>query len=132
MPRGESADESGDLQRELADFLPAAVARKMIGAWWSGDLAEWIERMFDDDSLRFADFANDFNREFSIDTKRTAAVEEDIHRALTDKAPGEIDTPAVQWIKAMIRRGEARAAGRACGLSAEQLLFLDMPGKASP
>ena len=33
----------------------------------------------------------------------------------------------MQTIKGMIRRGEARAAGRSCGVPDEQLHFMDMP-----
>ena len=35
--------------------------------------------------------------------------------------------PAVQAIKGLIRRGEARAAGRDCGVKDANLHFLDMP-----
>ena len=38
-----------------------------------------------------------------------------------------MDTPEVQQIKGLIRRGEARAAGRDCGVPYENLHFLDLP-----
>src|SRR5439155_20409231 len=43
------------------------------------------------------------------------------------KQPGEIDSPALQKIKTLIRRSEARAAARYCGVPLERIHFLDMP-----
>ena len=83
--------------------------------------------VFDDDAIRFADFATVFNRRFGIDHVRTAELEEHIERFLKNKRPGQIDSDEVSQIKALIRRGEARAAGRACGVSEERLHFLDLP-----
>ncbi len=88
----------------------------------SGNIA-----VFDADAIRFADFAAEFNRLFSIDDRRTADVEAQIEQCLKNKAPGQVDSPEVQQIKALIRRGEARAAGRYCGVPVENLHFLDMP-----
>ena len=56
---------------------------------------------------------------------------QDLHRTgrhkrarelLREKKPGQIDSPQVQQVKALIRRVEARAAGRYCGLPVENLL----------
>jgi glucosamine-6-phosphate deaminase len=83
--------------------------------------------VFDDDTIRFADFATGFNRIFGIDLDRSVDLERHIESFLKKKKPGQIDSPEVQQIKVLIRRGEARAAGRHCGLPAENLHFLDMP-----
>jgi glucosamine-6-phosphate deaminase len=88
----------------------------------SGNIA-----VFDDDAIRFADFAEEFNRTFGIDHKRSRDLESHIERFLRNKPPGEVDSAEVQQIKTMIRRGEARAAGRACGVPIDNLHFLDMP-----
>ena len=88
----------------------------------SGNIA-----VFDDDAIRFAEFAADFNRAFDVDAKRTNELEEHIEEFLKNKKAGQVDSAEVQSIKAMIRRGEARAATRHCGIPAEQLHFLDMP-----
>jgi glucosamine-6-phosphate deaminase len=88
----------------------------------SGNIA-----VFDDDAIRFADFAEEFNRTFGIDHDRSRELEGHIERFLRNKRPGEVDSAEVQQIKAMIRRGEARAAGRACGVLVERLHFLDLP-----
>jgi len=88
----------------------------------SGNLA-----VFDADAVRFAQFALDFNRIFGLDPVEAARIERHIEDELRKKRPGQIDTPEVRRIKGLIRRGEARAAGRACGIPAEQLHFLDLP-----
>jgi len=83
--------------------------------------------VFDDDAIRFADFATDFNQLFGIDHKRAAEIELHIEQFLKNKQPGSVDSQEVQQLKALIRRGEARAAGRACGVPESNLHFLDMP-----
>jgi glucosamine-6-phosphate deaminase len=88
----------------------------------SGNIA-----VFDDDAIRFADFAAEFNRMFGIDDKKTAELERHIETFLKNKQPGQVDSPEVQQIKGLIRRGEAKDAGRYCGIPEEQLHFLDMP-----
>ncbi len=88
----------------------------------SGNIA-----VFDDDAVRFMDFVAEFNRHFEIDPGRTAEFEAHIEEFVKKKKPGQVDSPAVQGIKGMIRRGEARAATRACNVPENQLHFLDMP-----
>lgn len=88
----------------------------------SGNIA-----VFDADAIRFADFAADFNRLFGIDEKRSTELEQHIESFLKNKQPGQVDSEEVQKIKGLIRRGEARAAGRYCGVPYERLHFMDMP-----
>jgi glucosamine-6-phosphate deaminase len=88
----------------------------------SGNIA-----VFDHDALRFADFAVGFNRIFGIDAAVTAHLEKHVEQFLRRKRPGEADSPEVQRLKSLIRRSEARAAGRSCGIPVERLHFLDMP-----
>jgi glucosamine-6-phosphate deaminase len=88
----------------------------------SGNIA-----VFDDDAVRFADFVTEFNHHFGIDDRRSTELESHIDQFLRNKKPGEVDSPEVQKIKGIIRRGEARAGGRACGVPESQLYFLDMP-----
>ncbi len=89
--------------------------------------------VFDADAVRFADFAADFNRLFGIGVAGGAAeneaarVEKHIEEFLRSKKPGQVDSAEVQKIKSLIRRGEARAAGRSCGIPEERLHFLDLP-----
>ncbi len=88
----------------------------------SGNLA-----VFDADAVRFADFAVGFNRIFGLGAEEAARLEQKIAAALRAKKPGEIDPPEVRRLKALIRRGEAPAAGRECGIPLERLHFLDLP-----
>ncbi len=83
--------------------------------------------VFDDDAIRFTDFAAQFNAMMGIETERSAAIEQTVADALKHKQPGQVDSDDVQRIKSLIRRGEAEAAGRCCGVPLEQLHFLDMP-----
>src|SRR4029079_18890970 len=61
----------------------------------SGNIA-----VFDDDAVRFADFARDFNRLFNIDAatpeKTTEKIDRHIQEFLTNKQPGQVDSPEVQ------------------------------------
>jgi glucosamine-6-phosphate deaminase len=88
----------------------------------SGNIA-----VFDADAIRFADFAADYNQLFKIGSDGAAAVERHIEEFLRNKKPGQVDSPEIQQIKGVIRRGEARAAGRACGIPTERLHFMDLP-----
>ena len=54
-------------------------------------------------------------------------LEQHVEKFLKNKQPGQVDSPEVQVIKGLIRRGEARAAARLCGIPENQLHFLDMP-----
>lgn len=88
----------------------------------SGNIA-----VFDEDAARFTEFVGEFNRAFGIDKALTNQIEHEIQQSLGNKLPGQVDSDKVQAIKGMIRRGEARAAARACGVPDEGLHFLDMP-----
>ena len=88
----------------------------------SGNIA-----VFDDDAIRFADFAASFSEMFGLDPQRTEDLEQLMERSLRHKKPGQIDSPEVRKIKALIRFGEARAAARLCGAKLENLHFLNMP-----
>jgi glucosamine-6-phosphate deaminase len=88
----------------------------------SGNIA-----VFDDDAIRFADFVTDFNKHFDVSPQKAAELEAHVEQFLRHKKPGQVDSPEVQTIKGMIRRGEAKAAGRSCGLPDERLHFMDMP-----
>ena len=88
----------------------------------SGNIA-----VFDDDAIRFCEFAADFNRAFKVDPERTDELEQHVEDFLKNKEAGQVDSAIVQAIKGLIRRGEARAATRVCGVLPERLHFLDMP-----
>lgn len=88
----------------------------------SGNIA-----VFDDDVVRFADFVAEYADEFSLNKQKANSILEDIKDYLENKEPGQVDSPGIQQIKGMIRRGEAKAAARYCGVDEDNLYFLDMP-----
>lgn len=83
--------------------------------------------VFDEDAIRFADFASDFNNLFGINNDKIEEIEAHIEQFLKHKKPGQVDSDTVQKIKSLIRRGEARAAARYCGVPSERAHFMDMP-----
>jgi len=88
----------------------------------SGNLA-----VFDVDALRFAEFAADFCREFDVFTEPMQHLTGSIIDAIRNKTSGSIDTEHVQRLKGLIRRGEAMAGARVCGVKDEHLHYLDLP-----
>ena len=83
--------------------------------------------VFDHDVSRFADFVRGFNRIFGLTPEQTAAIEDHIDKFLNQKKPGDVDSDEVQAIKALIRRTEAVAAAKQCGLPEDHCHFLNMP-----
>ena len=88
----------------------------------SGNIA-----VFDDDVVRFVDFVSDYNEEFGMKRDEADEMLSDIKRFLNEKDPGQIDSEEIKEIKGLIRRGEAKSAARYCGVTEDQLHFLDMP-----
>jgi glucosamine-6-phosphate deaminase len=83
--------------------------------------------VFDNDTIRFAEFAADFCRQFNASSPRIDELESHVDEFLKNKKPGQVDSEIVQAIKGLIRRGEAREGARCCGVLDERLHFLDMP-----
>ena len=88
----------------------------------SGNIA-----VFDDDVVRFADFVNDYHMGFGLRQEVTQALFASIKEAIANKEPGQVDSPEIQRIKGLIRRGEAKAGCRYVGISDDNAHFLDMP-----
>lgn len=88
----------------------------------SGNIA-----VFDDDVIRFADFVTDYAGAFGMKDQKAEHLFEEITEYLKNKEPGQVDSPEIKEIKGLIRRGEAKAAGRYCGVPDQNLHFLDMP-----
>lgn len=88
----------------------------------SGNIA-----VFDDDVIRFVDFVSDYNDVFDIDQSEAEDMLKDVKKFMQEKEPGQIDSYEIKHVKGLIRRGEAKAAGRYCGIPEEHLHFLDMP-----
>ncbi len=88
----------------------------------SGNIA-----VFDEDAIRFAEFAAEFCTAFDIGTQQINSLENHIDEFLKNKQPGQVDSDEVQKLKAIIRRGEARAGARCVGVPNEKTHFLEMP-----
>jgi glucosamine-6-phosphate deaminase len=88
----------------------------------SGNIA-----VFDSDATRFVDFTAEFCRMFGLSADEVGRLEQQAEEFVKNKKPGQLDTPMLQQIKGLIRRGEARAAGRECGALVEHLHFMDLP-----
>ncbi len=89
----------------------------------SGNIA-----VFDADAMRFADFAADFNRSSASAPKQADRSSNSTSKnSSATKSRARSTSAEVQQIKGLIRRGEARAAGRDCGVPVEHLHFMDLP-----
>lgn len=88
----------------------------------SGNIA-----VFDDDALRFLDFARGYSNIYGIDVKKSEEIYQQAKKAMAEKKPGEVDSPQIQKVKGTIRRGEALAACRFINIPEERTHFLDMP-----
>ena len=88
----------------------------------SGNIA-----VFDSDATRFMDFAADFCRMFGFGADAVGRLEQQTEEFVKNKKPGQLDSPTLQQIKGLVRRGEARAAGKECGAKVENLHFMDLP-----
>jgi glucosamine-6-phosphate deaminase len=89
----------------------------------SGNIA-----VFDDAAMRHADFAAEFCREFHLLGEGQAnKIEGHIEKFIVNKQPQDADPAELLKIKSLIRRSEARAAARFCGVREERIHFLDMP-----
>ncbi len=83
--------------------------------------------IYDHNVLRHAEFVKEFNRIFGLTPRQTTTIEEHIENFLRRKKVGDIDSPEVQAVKALIRRTEAIAAAKFCGIQDENIHFLDLP-----
>ncbi|MCW0481415.1 glucosamine-6-phosphate deaminase [Gaoshiqia sediminis] len=88
----------------------------------SGNIA-----VFDDDAIRFSQFAVDLLRSQKIDCQELGNANAELKDFLTNKKPGQVDTPYVKTVKGLIRAGEAAAGCRFSGVKEENVHFLNLP-----
>ncbi|GAB2986551.1 glucosamine-6-phosphate deaminase [Mucilaginibacter puniceus] len=88
----------------------------------SGNTAVW-----DDDVLRYAEFAIDFNKNMGNDVTKLQAIHDEMRTFFATKQPNQIDTPEVRDVKGFIRKSEAISAARYAGLKDEQIHFMALP-----
>ena len=84
----------------------------------SGNIA-----VFDDEVIRFLDFAKDIQENNTALEKQF----QEVKTFLSHKSPGEVDKPMIQKFKGLIRKGEAMAACRYCGVKEENAHFQNLP-----
>ena len=88
----------------------------------SGNIA-----VHDYDAGRFIEFIREFGVSSDILKDDAEQFISKAEQSLRKKTLGQPDIPAVRKIKGIIRRGEARAGARLCGLSDDKIHFLDLP-----
>jgi len=89
----------------------------------SGNIA-----VFDDDVIRFADFAVDIDKHMGIlDNNSETSLYHRVKKLIKDKKKGDVDSDEILLIKGLIRRSEARSACRYVGIPDEHMRFLDLP-----
>jgi glucosamine-6-phosphate deaminase len=88
----------------------------------SGNTAVW-----DEDVLRFTEFAIDYARTRGEDTTAQEQSYEDMRKFIQIKQPNQPDTLEIRDIKGLIRKGEAIAGARFAGLPDGKIHFMDLP-----
>ena len=88
----------------------------------SGNIA-----VFDDDVLRYLDFAREYKSIFHQKGNDAEKIFKDIQHYFKNKKPGQVDSKEIQQVKSAIRCGEAKAAMRYIGVPEERVHFLNLP-----
>lgn len=88
----------------------------------SGNTAVW-----DDDVLRYVEFAIDFNKSLGDDNTHLKSVYNDMRQFFIRKQPNQLDTPEVRNVKGFIRKSEAISGSRYAGLDDEHIHFMALP-----
>lgn len=88
----------------------------------SGNTAVW-----DDDALRFVEFARDFSKALNIDSKQLNELYLSMRQFLESKQPNQMDTPEIRILKGLIRKGEAFTGARFAGLEDDHIHFMALP-----
>jgi glucosamine-6-phosphate deaminase len=84
----------------------------------SGNIA-----VFDDEVIRFLDFATDVQKDNKVLMEQFL----EVRKFLNNKKPGDVDSSQIQYYKGLIRKGEALAACRSCGVKEEHAHFQNLP-----
>lgn len=88
----------------------------------SGNTAVW-----DDDVLRYVEFAIDFNKSIGEDAGKLSGIYEDMRAFLEHKLPNQVDTQEIRNVKGFIRKTEAIAGARFAGLPDDHIHFMALP-----
>ena len=88
----------------------------------SGNTAVW-----DDDVLRYVEFAIDFNKSIGEDAGKLSGIYDNMRSFLEKKRPNQIDTQEIRNVKGFIRKTEAIAGARFAGLPDDHIHFMALP-----
>ncbi len=88
----------------------------------SGNTAVW-----DDDVLRFVEFAIDFAASIGEDNTKLKQTYEEMRAFIPTKQPNQIDTQEIRNVKGFIRKTEAISGARYAGLSDDHIHFMALP-----
>ncbi len=88
----------------------------------SGNTAVW-----DDDALRYLEFAIDFAKVQGNDASTLEQTYSDVRSFLEKKKPNQPDIKELLTVKGLIRKGEAIAGARFAGLKDAHIHFMDLP-----
>ncbi len=88
----------------------------------SGNSAVW-----DDDALRYVEFAIDFTDQLSLQSPNLKELYEVMRRFADNKKPNQKDPDPMRVVKGLIRKGEATAGARYCGVPDDHIHFMNMP-----
>lgn len=86
----------------------------------SGNIA-----VHDHDALRYIEFYKEFSKQFNVSDKPTAKLMKELASDFDSK--NTFTSQKLRIVKGLIRRGEARAGARFCGLDDDHIHFLDLP-----
>lgn len=88
----------------------------------SGNTAVW-----DDDVLRFVEFAIDFNESIGEDNSHLKRIYQQMRDFIPTKQPNQIDTKEIRDVKGFIRKTEAISGARYAGLDDGHIHFMALP-----
>jgi glucosamine-6-phosphate deaminase len=88
----------------------------------SGNIA-----VFDDEAERHLDFVREFCEAMDFGAERSAQIAREAADFIHSKQPGDVDSSALQLVKGLIRRSEARAGAKYSGVHEDRIHFLDLP-----
>ena len=88
----------------------------------SGNTAVW-----DDDVLRYMEFAIDFTNSIGEDSGHLHKLYEDMRAFFPNKQPNQIDTQEIRNVKGFIRKTEAISGARYAGLKDDHIHFMALP-----
>jgi len=88
----------------------------------SGNTAVW-----DDDVLRYVEFAIDFEERMGTDTANLHSTYADMRAFIAQKQPNQPDSPEIRDVKGFIRKSEALAGARYAGLKDDHIHFMALP-----